>query len=426
MKMEEMLKKTYLFLATLLLPLNAFSLTIDEAVNIALKNNPDIKMVKSKIRISDLTKKEKKRSNYGKLLLNGSYTHYNIPRTIAPIVPPLTSPIVTDENISSLGISYTVTLFSGFSNIEDIKIASIEKKVAENYLNLSKAQVAYNVRSIFLKILSLQENRKALSFYITALNRLKTDIKTGIKTGKRAEIDLLKVEAEIEKINAEIEKINGNIKILKATLALLLGKEKIEDKLSPVTLPIKKLPDSFTNTNINENPQIKIAELELEKSKKTVRKIKSSYFPTINFNAYYGKNFGGGESETLWQVGVSFNWLLYDFGSRKIKVEKALENSSISKIQIEKTKLSLIKELQEAKAKILSAKESLKSAEKEVTLTEKVKKIEKVRYETGAGTIYDLLTAQAKYESAVSKLINTKYELLEAIYYMKYVKGEVK
>jgi len=414
--------KTITAIAILLIPLNSYGLTIEKAVELALKNNPDIKSLNSKLRTSKLTVKEKKRNRFGKFILNGGYTHYNIPRTLSPIVPPITPSVVTDKDISNLGVSYTVTLFSGFSQREEVKIARIDNKLTGQYTSLTKAQIAYNVRSIFLKILSMKENREAVLSYMKALKTLKKDIDTGIQVGKRPEIDQLKVEAEIEKTKSELQTINGNLKILKSTLAFLLGKEKLDENIEKIE-PQNNNPISPESNN---NPRIEIAKLNLKKSEKTVKKIKSTYLPSIKLSGYYGNNFGGGERETLWQVGVSFNWLLFDFGSRKLKVEKAEEGLIISRLNIEKTKLSVAKDLKEALTNIETAKETIKSAEKEKQLTEKVKKIEKVRYSTGTGTIYDLLTAEAKAVTAQTKLITAKYSLLDSIYYLKYVKGEVK
>ncbi|WP_297445177.1 TolC family protein [Desulfurobacterium sp.] len=413
--------KRLLPVLAVLLPITAYGLTMEEAVNTALKNNYDILITQRKVRSAQMNIKSKKRSNFGKVIFKGSYTRYNIPRTLTPIVPPIISPVPSDRDIGNLGIAYTVNIFSGFSKIEDVKIANLEKKLAEDYLQLSKSQIAYNVRSIYLKILSLKENRSALSSYINALNTLKKNIKLGIKTGKRPEIDLLKVEAEIERINTEIETINGNIKTLRSALAFLMGKKEIG------TLePVKKAPDVRPDTNISKNIRIKIAKLQLEKSKKYTKKLKASYFPSINLDAYYGKNYGAGESAKLWQIGISFNWLVFDFGSREAKLEMAKEVTLSSKLEVEREKLSLQKSLTEALAKIETAKERIKGIEKELEFARKVKEIEKVRYDTGAGTIYDLLNAEAKFESAKSRLITAKYDLLDAIYYLKFVKGEVK
>ncbi|WP_457567210.1 TolC family protein [Desulfurobacterium sp.] len=413
--------KKLIALMAILMPVTASALTMEEAVKTALKNNPDLLISKTKVLTAEMNAKSKKRGNYGKFILKGSYTRYNLPRTLTPIVPPIVGPVPSDRDIGSLGIAYTVNLFSGFSKIEDVKIANIEKKLAENYLELSKAQIAYNVRSIYLKILSLKDNRAALSSYLKALNTLKNNIQTGIKTGKRPEVDLLKVEAEIEKANAEIETINGNIKILRSALEFLMGK-KINGTIEPVKTTFN--PDIETSTK--NNVRIKIARMKLEKSRKFAKKLKSSYYPSIDLNAYYGKNYGDDESATIWQIGVNFNWLLFDFGSREAKLEMAKEGIIASKFALEREKLSVNKEITEAATRIETAQEKIKGALKEVKLAEKVKDIEEVRYSTGAGTIYDLLTAEAKLESAKSRLINAKYELLDALYYLKFVKGEVK
>jgi len=153
---------------SLLLAMTALSLqalTLDEAIETGLKNSPNFLMQQNRILLSEEVKNLKNASNYGKVALKGSYTHYNIPRTLTPIVPPISPDILTSEDIGSLGLAYDVILFSGFSGMRDVEIASLSTDASQIALKLSREQLIYNIRSLYLKILALSSQKEAATTY---------------------------------------------------------------------------------------------------------------------------------------------------------------------------------------------------------------------------------------------------------------------
>ncbi|HIO90986.1 MAG TPA: hypothetical protein EYG69_04360, partial [Campylobacterales bacterium] len=48
-------------------------------------------------------------------------------------------------------------------------------------------------------------------------------------------------------------------------------------------------------------------------------------------------------------------------------------------------------------------------------------KIEKVRYEEGVSTIYDLLFALSRYQNSKARAINSRYALQSELYYYNYI-----
>jgi len=81
------MKKLLLFLSAITIQ----ALTLDQAIELGLKNSPDFLMQKNKILLKQEATKLKSSSNYGKFSLRGSYALYNIPRTLSPICTAFTT-----------------------------------------------------------------------------------------------------------------------------------------------------------------------------------------------------------------------------------------------------------------------------------------------------------------------------------------------
>ena len=412
---------------SLLLAISALSLqalTLNEAIEIGLKNSPDFLIQKNKILLSQQGKNLTNASNYGKLALKGSYTHYNIPRTLTPIVPPISPSILTSEVIGSLGVAYDVVLFSGFSGMRDVDIASLSTDASQIALKLSRQQLIYNIRSLYLKILALSSQKDAASSYQKALTKLEKIVALSVKIGKKPKVDLLKVQADSISSDVAVAELTSNIDILKTTLASVMGVEDI----TPLS-PIK------TNFNLEKNSddakslsRYQLSLINEKKSDKQLKNAKSAYYPKVSANGYYGDNFAEGTHDNIWQIGLGLNWVLFDFGARNAKVQKAKIEKLQSTLESRKTELTLNRQLKESKLKVDIAVNKLKSAKAELALVVKSTKIEEMRYKQGVGTIYDLLFSRSRQQSTLSKEINAKYTLQSAIFYYKYIteNGETK
>jgi len=148
-------------------------LTIEEAVTLALENNPDLQKQQMNRALSEGDLSGKKSQNFGKIDLVASYGHYNLPRTLAPLTPASIfkdpTAVPTTEDLFATGIMYEVPLFTGFAQQRSVEIAALEKEMAGAAIKLSREQLIYNVKTLYVNILSLQAQEKAQRGYHKAL-----------------------------------------------------------------------------------------------------------------------------------------------------------------------------------------------------------------------------------------------------------------
>jgi len=118
--------------------------------------------------------------------------------------------------------------------------------------------VFFNIKTIYLKILSLEKQLNSAKAYKNSLKKLKKDIQEAVKLGKKPEVDLLKVQYKLEKID--------------------LAREITYQKMLTV---------------------------------------KGDYLPEIYFKASAQRNMGNGQYKDLWQIGFIIKYKIFDFGVRK-------------------------------------------------------------------------------------------------------------
>ncbi len=406
-----------------------FSMTLDELTSYAIENSITAKQLSAKNSLASIKLKENKASRYGELNLIADATHYNIDRTLAPLTPSTLSsgtPITTSRDIFSGGVSYSVALFTGFAKSRDIEIDEISSKMSKIQSHLTKEQLIYNIRSLYLSILTLKELKKAQSNYIKALKELSNIIEKEVELGKKAKIDLIKSKADIEFAKTKDAILKADIKTAFASISLLSGKEVTQ--IEPIWIELTKPTYSIDNLYAKSNTLAKIKEqdLALLKATKAIDKSNSLNFPQLKLNSYLGKNYAKDnkndwDDETLWQVGVNLKYNILDFGKQDASTQKAKIAKLQASLKKEQSLLELKKLLIEAVAKIEKSYAGFLGNQSGYNLSLQSEKIEKVRYENSATTLNDLLLAKSKTKLAQSKLIESRYSYQNSIYYLDYL-----
>ncbi len=417
------------------LPGVSSGLSIDGAVALALENNPGLQKQQMNRALSEEGLSGKKSQNFGKIDLVASYGHYNLPRTLVPLTPAsiFTDPtaVPTTEDLFSTGILYEVALFTGFSQQRSVEIAVLEKEMASAAINLSKEQLIYNVKSLYVNILSLTAQEEAQKVYYTALQNLYDDIVLEVTLGKKARVDQLKAAADKENARVKARQINSNTRILKSSLAALLNSESISSlEESPMEMPVSGTGTVYNN-DIQELDRYRSALLDVEKKDMLVEKSSAGYYPQVVFNAFYGQNFGPNDSsnkyegdwnsEETWQAVVNLKWTLFDFGSRSTSKQIAVIQKQQSRRDRLTTELELKRSLDEAVTKIELAVDEYYSAEAELALTRETESIEQTRFEKGAADLNDLLYAKARNQLALSRSITARYSYQSGRFYLDYL-----
>lgn len=420
----------HIFYILLLTIFPLYSSSLDGLVGYALKHSTVAKQSQTQIELANLKSQESRVQQYGSLDLVVDATRYNIPRTLIPLTPTVIGsgkPVTTVENIFSTGIAYSVPLFTGFAQTRQIEIEGIGKQMSRAKAKLTKEQLVYNIRSLYLSVLAQKEMLKAQRAYTKALKKLTKQIAYEVELGKKAKIDLFKAQSNSQASQTQQEILASHIEITKATLSALVGKRV--GKLKSLRIKVKKPRYSVNKlyAKASRLAKIEIENMALDKAEKVIAKSKSAQLPQVNLSSYVGKNYGEDiatnewDNETLWQVGVNVKWNILDFGKRDLSLQQAKIAKMEATFKREQTVLDLRKLLTQGVEKVKQSYSAYLGNATQLRLSKKSEKIEKVRYEEDAATLNDLLLVKSMRQLSQAKLIESKYNYKKSIYYLDYL-----
>jgi len=424
-------------------------MSLDETIQKALLHNNTLKKISLEIEQSKENRASKKAQNFGRIDLIANYDHYNNARTLAPLTPmdivggngAYTMP--TTNDLMTAGVAYNVVLFNGFAQQNSYKISDILYKNSIIQSKLGHEELIYNIRTLYLSLLSLDEQLQAQKAYSKAQYQLYEKIEASYELGSKSKLDTLKAKNSYEASLSNEQKIQANIEILRATLTTLIGGEEFKDEEN-IAIDMNQEKNNQLQS-IDSLNRYKLYQLKSDVASKKLDSAYAPYYPKVDFSSYYGYSMGPNattntlngvtylnkgdfNSEEIWQIGVHLKWNIFDFGSRSSIVEKEKLALLSSKLDEADVKLEINKNLKVARSKLSLAKANFNAAKSQYELLHEIVKVESVKYDNNAVTLTDLLDYQAQEKLAYSKMISSKYEFQKAQYYIDYLleRGENK
>jgi outer membrane protein len=396
------------------------NLSIDEAVNIALKNNYDILVAKND---AESAKINNTPGNAGMLPTigltgSGSFENNNVSQKLQD-GSKNQNPSLSSASFDA-GTELSWTLFNGGKMfVTKNKLGEIEK-LGEIQFKDKVLQTQYNVIAAYYNVAKQKQQLKSFN---EAVNYNKERVKiaqTGYDAGSLIKTDLLQAKIDL---NVSVENYINQQYVLNATrkdLNKLLGQDSETVYNISDTIPLNYSFDknelleklSSSNTSIlSLQKQIDIDKLAIKENEK----LKS---PVINLNAgyYYSQtiNSDGSVLNNLSfgpQVGGKVVIPIYSAGENKRKISNARLQLQSTGYYLQNTKLQVYTEFQNTLTDFENQQQLLVIESDNNTLAKENLEISLQRLRHGQTTSLEVHQAQEDYIQSCTRLTDFRYNL---------------
>ena len=396
----ELLKPTASLLALLVLTGSAYGINLKEAEKLAVKNYPKIEKLKllseSSLRLAESI--EKKR--LGTLTATAGYTSFNKNFVLTPLyyLPSPNNPPPFNSRKLSYGLVYTLPLYLGGTISRQVKIEKLKSKLYKNLQREAKWQVKFNVDSLYLTYLKLKSVEKALTHYKKSLEKLKSDVSAGVKAGKFAKVDLLKVEYSLKDVEAQIDKVKADEETIKTALETLTGVKikRIEPyrvEFRPQELSVEKL---FKEA-IKNNSLVLSKKVETGIKRESVRLTKDKYGLQIKAEGSYLRNYGfdTGDNTGIGSVSLTVSYPVFDWNRKKREVLARKLEKLASERELKEAELNLKREIAKTVNNLRALQSQIEAYRKKLSYALEVERVESLKYRSGKGDMDHLLLAKS-------------------------------
>lgn len=268
------------------------TLTIQECVDLALKNNRQIKIANLNILKTEADIMLARSMYFPKVSLLSNYvTRRGKPISHDPVAG--TDRYVGDKNTTMTNLNIYIPLYD-FGVRKSKNDQAKKVKVINQELKIYREQeVVYNVKYIFYSLLKM-------NFLIDTLEQSKRLTLSHLKTVKHFfaeemvdKNDVLQTELRLASIEQDLISLRNNLQIMQKRLVLLLGTPELGNK--PVDDPNLTEKHQFklkelTASALKNRPEIKINLTAIDNFKLVLKENKSSYYPSLYSSGAYTYN----------------------------------------------------------------------------------------------------------------------------------------
>ncbi len=349
---------------------------------------------------------------------------------------------LTVQNQFQTGLDLSYTLFDGFNREGRFNSAKMNAVATEHTGQRTRQSVMYQVESSYLNVL---RNEQLVSVNEENLKRDKRQLERIVesnKVGAAAMADVYRQQSTVAADELALITAQNNFDGAKADLLALVGLNAGEDYTvadSTVSTTVTEGDIDSTTTMyasiaalyqraVEARPDFQSATEQLDAAQSSVTSARSGYFPSVSAFAGYGLG-PSPEFNTLSSIkginwGVQLRWNLFDAFQTNQSMQNALAQERNAQVNLSQTKLNIMVDVKKALLNLDAARKQYQASQQGVKSATEDRKIAEEKYNLGAGTLLDLLTASANLVNAQANLVNASYNYLISKKNVEYVIGE--
>ena len=384
-------------------PGTARELTLDEAVKLALTNNPT-----GKIAVFDFEAAK------GALTAARSARWFSISASHKDAQSWAGgSASIVDKYSNSASLSWT--LWSGNKVESQVSQAKLDLDSKQWGIAKARQQLKYDATDAYFKFMAARDNVKLNQESVERLERYLQDVKLQFEVGVVAKVDVLRSEVELAKAKQSLIEAQNTYDLTMANLNNIIGfplttELNIKGDLSYARY--EKELAFCVDAALRQRPEISQYTDAAKSAQEGITVAKSGYLPTVSavYNAgWYDSKFAGGNNYN-WSVYLLTNWTLFDSGYTAGKVKQAVEGYKKAQEQLKQTVDSVQLDVRQTYLSLKAAEQSIATSSSAVGLAEEDYKIKVIRYQAGVGTNLDVLDAQVALTTAKNNFLKAMYE----------------
>lgn len=419
---------------------DSLRINLTTAIDIALSDNPTIKIANQEIERQRYVRNETKGALMPAVSASGTY-NYNImnPVMFMPdgvFGPGSGGPIrMGYSNSVSGGVSVSVPLFMP-TIYRTLELNDEQMREAVEMAQSSKIELVNLVKKNLYAILLGENSLNVIKDNIYFAEIVVENSRNAYKQGIVSEYDLITAEVQLSNLNPALQQAENAIRVSRLMMNMLLS--------LPLNTPIAfdehlhDFKDFIDNkpTNIldlTNNSELNILDIQKNILEKQLKLQKATRIPTLSAIAQYqvlSQSNNLRVAHYQWRgtalAGLQLSIPLFS-GLSRVNKEFQIKNTiSQLYLQREYAEQNLTVSAQTALSNIRKAREQMNSNIATKAQAQKGYRISKTRYDTGAGTIVELNTAQMAMLQADLNLSQSIYDYMIAQADFEKIMGKVK
>lgn len=434
------MKFSYLFIGigAMCMPVHAQQAwTLKKCIDYAIEHNLTIKQQEASAEQSKIELSTAKNSRLPDL--NGSASHsFSFGRSLQA---DNTYNSINTQN-TGFSLSTSVPLFTGLQIPNNIALSKLNLQAALEDLNAAKENVSIQVASSYLQVMFNDELARVAHEQVDLSREMLVQREAYFRNGKASESELYEAKSRVAQDELSAVQADNDYQLALLDLSQLLELPSPDGFaiVSPQTDAVENLGTPLPPAEIYADallikPVIKAAQYRLEGAQKSIRIAQSAYYPQLSLGAglstnYYkmsgmdNAGFGSQLRDNFSQyVGLTLSIPIFNRLATRNRVRSARIQQTTLGWQLEDSKKTLYKEIQQAYYNTLSAQTQYTSSRTAAEAAKASFDLMKERYMNGKANATEFNESRTAWMRAVSDQLQAKYNYIFRFKILDFYRG---
>ena len=338
----------------------------------------------------------------------------------------------TNTSSTSFSLGTSVPLFTGFQIPNQIKLNQLNLEAATADLEKAKNDIRMQVAQAYVQILYDMEIADVAHRQIAIDSAQVARLQAFVDNGKAAEAELSQQKATLANSHLTATQADNNTRVAILALTQLLElpspdgfmivKPNLDDLAGLVGLDRLVTPDQIYAEALGIKPEILSQQLRLKGTEHSIKIAEAGNYPTLSLSGGLGTNYyttSGFKSDGFGKqlknnfsqyIGLNLSVPIFNRFQTRNQIRNARIEQENQQLQLDNTKKSLYKEIQQVYYNALNAQAKEKASQQAVSTANDAFNLTQAKYENGKATITEFNEAKNNYLKSESDLVQARYE----------------
>lgn len=351
----------------------------------------------------------------------------------------------TNTSSTSFQLATSVPLFTGFQIPNQIKLNRLNLEAATADLEKARNDIRMQVAQAYVQILYDLEMRDVARRQIGIDSMQAERLQAFVANGRASEAELSQQRATLAASRLTATQADNNYRLALLTLTQLLELPTPEGfaVVRPTTDDLDRLaglaavasPDAVYAEALGVKPEVLSQQLRLKGTEHSIKIAQAGNYPTLSLSAGLGTNYytsSGHPSEKLGKqlennfsqfVGLNLSVPIFNRFQTRNSIRNARIEQQTQQLQLDNTKKTLYKEIQQVYYNALNAQAKEQSSAEAVKSSRDAFALMQAKYENGKAAITEFNEAKNNYLKSESDLVQARYEHLYQRALLEFYRG---
>ncbi len=389
------------------------SVSLDEAIELALRANPTMVQARSQLDVAYASKRQAVGGWLPDLSGSSSWSRNSSNR-----FDQATQRTVTAASTSySAGLTASLELFDGFRRVAENRSATADVDAAEAGVLNQRFQVILQTKQAFFNALAADDLVRVAETQIQRATEQLKIARDKLAAGSATRSDTLRGRVELG--NAELAMLNAGTQraTAEANLARLTGVDGVLRAVGDSSLFEDVALDTaeLRQAALVNSPTVGQAEADARAAQAAVAVSRAQYFPSISTSL--STNWSGTQLDSLsgsWGLRVGLSWPLFNGFTRESNLARSNANRQAAYAQAEDARRLVNAQLTQRLAELAAARQRLGIGQASLAAAREDLRVQQERYRLGAATILEVLTSQVTLTQAEVDIVEARLDFLVA------------